>query len=165
MKFWDDAKEVLSATAGLFAVVIVLAAVWVWEPLERIFSSDEVTVYPAKCYEQLKSVENCRRYYSLHRTRYKINEARAEVTYWMPDLEDTGLAQQVARLVDCAIRDARNWTCQYPDGSGTVTVRDGQEKQYNIAGYQVIYVRKHQWWAMDLGYKKILPFGVPDQFD
>jgi hypothetical protein len=102
----------------------------------------------------------------LNRATYRINEARAEVTYWHP-----GLDFEPLKLINCTIRNNRNWTCDYPDGMGSVSMRDGLTKR-NTADKNDgwIYVRKYQWWYLhvasfwDEDGASLGPF-LPEQYD
>jgi hypothetical protein len=79
------------------------------------------------------------------RTTYKLNEAKGEVYY-------DSLGGSVDRLVNCAINNVDNWSCEYPNGSGRVVVIDGlpavsqKEASTDFAG-NIFYVRWWQWWA------------------
>jgi hypothetical protein len=98
-----------------------VAVVFIWAADFKGLWSDELISYPVKCYDDPPSIPDCDKLYTLNRTHYEINKAVNEVSY--VSLNDSVLG--VRKLIRCAILDRENWTCSYPDASGTVQVIDG----------------------------------------
>ena len=150
---------------SVVVLLVVIFFIWVWEPWSEL--TNEVTVYPAMCVVPGPGAPgDCPRYHKLNRITFRINEARAEVTYWLP-----GIDFGPKKLVNCAIRGNRNWICDFPGGSDQMAIRDGLKKRSDQDKQTgSIYVRKYQWWYMHLaGFAGVdgVSFGtlMPDQYD
>lgn len=76
----------------------------------------------------------------MNRTIYKISPFLQTIIYWIPGINETP-----KKLVECVVRDKKNWIGYYPDGSGTVEMRKGKliSKDPNE-----IYVGRYRWWLM-----------------
>jgi hypothetical protein len=119
---------------------------------------DEATLYPVRCIAGQSGP--CELLEPLRRTVYHVQPEASLVVYWSPDSPDGA----PGRLGDCAIVDARNWTCA-GRGGGTVRLRDGLGHRGDFGvDDSVLFVRGYQWHlARLLG--GMAPFGVPRQFD
>jgi hypothetical protein len=79
----------------------------------------------------------------LNRTTYKVNPLMQTIIYWMP-----GIDEMPGKLVDCAVRNRKNWIGYYPDGSGAV----GMHKGKIVTGDpNDIYVGRCYWWLLNFG--------------
>jgi hypothetical protein len=82
----------------------------------------------------------------MNRTTYKVNPLMQTIVYWMPGIDETP-----RKLVDCVVRDKKNWIGYFPDRSGTVEMRKGRI----VTDYpNYIYVGRCHWWLLTFG---ILP--------
>jgi len=74
----------------------------------------------------------------LNRTVYKVNPLLHTIIYWMPSINETP-----RKLVDCVVRDKKNWVGHYPDGSGSVEMRKGKIVSEDP---NEVYIGKYHWW-------------------
>ena len=74
----------------------------------------------------------------LNRTVYKVNPLSHTIIYWMPGIDETP-----RKLVNCVVRDKKNWAGHYPDGSGSVEMRKGK---IVTEGPNEVYIGKYHWW-------------------
>ncbi len=95
----------------------------------------EIGSYPAK-----KMPDNS--LMPLNRTIYKISPMSDTIVYWTP-----GIAGTPQKLVNCAIRNKKNWVGYYPDGSGPVEMRKGKEVADDNYPDE-IYIGKYHWWLL-----------------
>jgi len=119
---------------------------------------DEVTVYPARCIGPAAD-GNCRQLIPLSRTVYSVRPDTGDVVYWSRDIADAS----PAKLGDCAIHDAANWTC--PRASSLLRMREGVGNRGDFgldAG--VVFVRWWHWHVARLSNGYALPL-VPRQFE
>ncbi|MCX5637391.1 MAG: hypothetical protein NTX52_06830 [Planctomycetota bacterium] len=79
----------------------------------------------------------------LNRTVYKVNPMLHTIIYWMPGIDETP-----RKLVDCVVRDKKNWIGYYPDGSGSVEMRKGK---IVTGGPNEVYIGKYHWWLRHFG--------------
>ena len=95
-------------------------------------------------------------------TVYRINPQTQTVIYWQlfdPAASADSHFNAPERLVNCAIRDAQNWKCDYPDASGTVAIVNGKYSAVNTAGHDpakdahIRYVSQREWEAIDAAWK------------
>jgi len=95
---------ILTLVAGVY-IVIVVAAVIDWG-----FVKSEITNYPLQCRESVRAgaCENIE--YGLRKITYKVMPDRQEVMHWVQGFP-------VERLTKCAVRDRKNWSCTFNDGS------------------------------------------------
>jgi len=101
----------------------------------------EVTVYPVATIEG-------RGLYPLNRSVYKVFPERQEVIYWMPGVNDIP-----SRLGNCVVRNRLNWTCEYSDGSGKLTMIDGrfrEEPPIRALGSDAKYVSWWRWYLLHI---------------
>lgn len=79
----------------------------------------------------------------LNRTTYKVNPLMQTIIYWTPSI-----CEMPGKLVDCVVRNRKNWIGHYPDGSGTV----GMHKGKIVTGDpNDIYVGCCHWWLLTFG--------------
>jgi len=76
----------------------------------------------------------------LNRTIYKVNPLMQTIIYWMPGIDETP-----RKLVNCAIRNRKNWVGYYLDGSGAVKMRKGK---FVTDDPNDIYVGRCRWWLL-----------------
>ncbi len=123
---------------------------------------DEATLYPVRCLAAPGSSQGaaCAAIEPLRRTIYRVQPETGFVIYWSPDAPDS----VPSRLTDCAVIDARNWTCA-GRGGGAVRFRDGLGHRGDFGVDQSVYfVRGYQWHIARVA-GGVAPFGVPRQFD
>ncbi len=126
--------------------------------------SKEITAYKASCATYDATERKFVRCYTLRTTNYRVVPERGEVVYWADE------QIELNKLVNCAIRDSKNWTCTYHDGSGPVVARDGLLPAYLTGARPTISLRRYQWWYLRLAIlftDKLPNLGalyVPDQF-
>lgn len=92
------------------------------------FIRGDITAYTVECKHPVNISTNykCNNpEYTLRYTRYKVNVKRQEVVGWIEGFDPT-------RYKDCAIRNRRNWTCTYNDGSGTFGFNGGNYFDYGL---------------------------------
>ncbi len=78
----------------------------------------------------------------LNRTVYKVNPLLHTIIYWMP-----GIVETPRKLVDCVVRNKKNWIGRYPDGSGFVEMRKGK---IITEDPNEVYIGKYHWWLRHL---------------
>lgn len=140
----------MKAIGAIVIIVIGLFLFFDWG-----FLRGEVTVYPAMCSGSEKPVEDCD-LIPWVRTTYRVDYAHNEVIFYWAE----GPNADHGKLVKCVIRDRRNWSCDYRDGSGPVHVRDGLMAPYDL---RKVFLRRWQWYLLNLGISP--PFGIPEQVD
>lgn len=79
----------------------------------------------------------------LNRTIYKVNPLMQTIIYWMP-----GIYETPHKLVDCAVRNKKNWIGYYADGSGAVEMRKGRIVTDDPND---IHMGRCHWWLMHFG--------------
>ncbi len=140
-----------------FVAILIFAAVW-WGLDWRLYDDGEVTTYPASCIDRKEAINSCA-LMTLNRATYKLDRDHNEVIYWH---ENPILRDNFRKLTRCIIRDRRNWSCQFQDGSGVVHVRDGLEPVNRPSD---AYLRKWQWHLVDIFGPMRLGELIPDQLD
>lgn len=98
---------------------------------------NEITVYPILETKEYGSIP-------LNRTVYKVFPETQIVIYWSPGVEE---APQ--RLKKCVVRNRQNWQCEYPDGSGMLTMSDGNFKESAFVG-NAKYVSWWKWYMIQI---------------
>ncbi len=134
----------LEYIAGLLAFLVAFLVVGFW--FDSFSPNQEVFVYPVVC-EGQESIWQCHKsIHTLGRTGYKVYPEQQRVVYWDEEKNDGPLP-----LVACVVRDKDNWTCQYPDGSGTLKMIDGD---FAIsAESQITYIDSWRYWFIRLARK------------
>ena len=93
------------------------------------------------------SVNECRKIsFPLNRQTFEIDKKNQRVISWFDD-------GSPIRTNDCAIRDRRNWSCTYDDGSGSFGFNSGiawSSDQFE-KGNHVFYVSRWMYYAKTLG--------------
>ena len=79
----------------------------------------------------------------LNRTVYKVNPAEQTIIYWAP-----GIYEVPNKLVNCIVRDRKNWVGEYLDGSGKVMMENGREVSDQEG---IIYIGRIRWQLMEWG--------------
>ena len=99
-------------------------------------SDSEITVYPV--------MTNDGKLIPLNRTTFKVSIARQDVIYWEPDFK-----LPPRRLRNCVVVDRKNWTGEYLDGSGKLSMVDGEF--YGEPSYTgTFYVKWWRWWFITI---------------
>lgn len=117
------------------------------------YDGEEITVYPISCSKPYIHSTCPDLLIPLNRTTNRVFVEKQNVIYWMPDFNDN----PPSRLEKCAVRDVRNWSCEYPDSSGKVSMASGHliEEQSNADNMsslpQVQYVSQIEWWRLQFG--------------
>lgn len=96
----------------------------------------EVTVYPVTTAPDGRPLP-------LNPSVYRIDVQNQSVITWTPAVNEAP-----RRLVKCAVRDAYNWSCEYPDASGTVEMQAGAYRTDGRSGMTAStlrYVTKREW--------------------
>lgn len=132
-------RSVLISTAWLAAFVAV------WLAFDPSTFTGEVMVYRAWCPRALTNVDTCPDdEKSANRITYKASSETQSVVYWVK-----GAAP--SRLTKCAVRDARNWSCNESSPSAVEMV-DGKLTAAWMAADSLYQVPKYQWywlWLQD----------------
>ena len=76
----------------------------------------------------------------LNRTIYKVNPLMHTIVYWMPGIDETP-----HKLVNCVVRDKKNWVGYYLDGSGAVKMHKGKIVTDDP---NESYVGRCRWWLL-----------------
>lgn len=93
----------------------------------------QIVSYPAR-------KQSDQRLLILNRTVYKVNPLLHTIIYWMPGIDGTP-----CKLVDCVVRDKKNWVGHYPDGSGSVEMRKGKNVSEDP---NIVYIGMCHWWLL-----------------
>jgi hypothetical protein len=102
----------------------------------NLLSDSEITVYPVMTADG--------KLIPLNRTTFKVSIARQDVIYWRPDFE-----LPPRRLRNCVVVDRKNWTGEYSDGSGKLSMVKG--KFHVEASYPgIFYVKGWRWWFITI---------------
>ncbi|MFC1764084.1 hypothetical protein ACFL6U_18670 [Planctomycetota bacterium] len=124
-------RRTVTFFAFLTGVLIVLA----WHMISVILPST-IGSYPAQKLENgdLRP---------LNRTIYKVNPFTQTVIYWKPGVNETP-----KRLVDCVVRNKKNWIGYFPGGSGPVQMLKGTRVRYTNDPDNIVYVDDLRWWLL-----------------
>jgi hypothetical protein len=102
----------------------------------NLLSDSEITVYPVGTYDG--------KLIFLNRTTFKVSVARQDIISWSPDVKFPP-----SRLRNCVVVDRKNWTGEYSDGSGELSMVDG--KFYEEPSYpDTFYVKGWRWWFITI---------------
>ncbi len=127
------AVENLGAGLGIaFFAAVVIFCFGVWP---AIFGG-QIGDYPAQRLEDGILMP-------LNRTIYEVNPLMQTIIYWMPSIHETP-----RKLVNCAVRDRKNWIGYYSDGSGAVEMRKGR---IVTGDPNEIYIGRCRWWLLHVG--------------
>ena len=116
---------------------IVLGGLFIW----FFFLYPEITSKKIGGYPVKKQADGT--LIPLKRTIYKVHPFMQTIIYWMPGIDETP-----KKLVNCVIRDKKNWVGWYPDGSGIVEMKKGK---IVTGDPNEAYVGRWRWWALELG--------------
>lgn len=105
--------KIVGIAVGIYIVILGFSFI------DWGFLRGEITEYPIQCNEIIapnvcKNIEFAQR-----KTTYKVDYDKQKVFY-----QTEGFS--VEELSDCAIRDRKNWSCKYPDGSAQLGFTDGK---------------------------------------
>lgn len=113
----------------IFIAAVVFFRIFIWADI----SSKQIGSYPAQRLADGTVI-------TLNRTIYKVNPLVQTVIYWMPDFDEPPRS-----LVNCTVRDKKNWVGSYYDGLGTVEMRKGRIVSDDP---NFIYVGRLHWWLL-----------------
>lgn len=105
-----------SYVAGLIIVLLLLFAFIKF--IDWGFFKSEITAYPVQCKHTVELNQCEQPEYTLRKTTYKVSSDRQEVLYWTEDFD-------TQKLTNCAVRDKKNWSCEYNDKSSKFGFTDG----------------------------------------
>jgi len=138
-KVGDVVRGIAAVLMGIYFVTLAFA-VFDWG-----FLKGEITAYPIHC-EELTGTGGCKKVgFTLRTTTYKPYAESQEVVYWVEGFPPEKLTQ-------CAIRDTRNWSCKYNDGSAQFGFTGGRYWEITLIpgvtddfGKKTIYVSRWHW--------------------
>lgn len=122
-------KQIVETIVAVFFAAILIFWFFVWP---AIFPTP-IGSYPVQRQEDGTLIP-------LNRTIYKVNPLMQTIIYWMP-----GIDESPKRLIGCAVRDKKNWSGYYPDGSDTVKMCKGKIATVDP---NEIYVGRYHWWLL-----------------
>ncbi len=122
-------KKAVESVGGILIGIILICWFIVWP---EIFPT-EIGSYPAMRAEDGNLIP-------LNRIIYKVNPLMQTIIYWMPGVQETP-----QKLVNCAVRDRKNWIGYYTDDSGAVEMRKGRIVTDDPND---IYVGRYRWWLL-----------------
>ena len=122
-----DSKEVVESIVAVFLSLIFIFFFFVWPAI----LPSQIGSYPAQKHPDQSLMP-------LNRTVYKVNPLLHTIIYWMPGIDETP-----HKLVNCVVRDKKNWVGHYPDGSGSVEMRKGKIATEDP---NEVYIGKYHWW-------------------
>lgn len=132
MESRENTKRITQAVEGV-GVVFIAAVLFFWMFGWADISSKQIGSYPTQRLADGTVIP-------LNRTIYKVNPFVHTVIYWMPDIDETPRS-----LVNCTVRDKKNWVGSYYDGSGTVEMRKGRIVTDDP---NITYVGRSHWWLL-----------------
>ena len=128
--------------------LVLIAVIWAFS--EHLPFRGEVTVYYAFCAGGLKQGKCDTKEETSNTTTFKAMPEEQTVTYWYGD-------ERPKQLQKCAVRDARNWSCQLETMTGPTKwqmvngeFRETPFTQFTAPYYQV---SKSYWWMLWLAEK------------
>ncbi len=74
------------------------------------------------------------------KTIYRVSPYTQTVIYWYPDIDESP-----RRLIDCTVRDVKNWTGTFADGSGTIVMVKGK---IALKDSDIICLSPMDWWRL-----------------
>jgi len=124
-----------------FWVLVLVLLVFQWGPIGERYR-DEVTVYPTT--RQKEGL------FPANRQTFKVFPATQTVVSWFPGIDE--VPRTVGR---CSVRDRLNWTCEFTDGSGILTMSDGTFSERTPAPIlsavgPFVYIGRLNWWYCSL---------------
>lgn len=105
------------ALSYITGTIILILAIYV---IDWGFLKFEISHYPVLCSVELESGDCKGEKTPLNRSIYRVSRWRQDVTYWYP-----GTNFPIERLTDCAIKNRKNWSCQFDDKSGRIGFSGG----------------------------------------
>ena len=134
---------------GTYLIFIVFC-VAVWLCTESVPFRSEVTVYSGWCSEARQNSKCKAKEEAANPTTYKAIVDQQTVVYWIGDGEPS-------KMTPCAVRDAKNWSCQVGSGSNwfpdaKTAMVDGALIKSGGGGFDGLFyqVPKWRWWWLKL---------------
>jgi hypothetical protein len=121
------AKVKSSNSGAIFLILILFFFFLVWPDI----LPSQIGSYPTQRQPDQSLIP-------LNRTIYKVNPLLHTIIYWMPGIDETP-----RKLVDCVVRDRKNWIGYYSDYSGFVEMRKGKIVTDDP---NEVYIGKYHWW-------------------
>jgi len=120
-------KQTVEEVGAILIVILIFFYFFIWPEV----LPSQIGSYPAQ-----KQLDQS--LMPLNRTIYKVNPLLHTIIYWMPRIYETP-----HKLVNCVVRDKKNWVGHYPDGSGFVEMRKGKIVTEDP---NEVYIGKYHWW-------------------
>ena len=120
-------------------VTLAIAGLAVWLSFDNIPFSSEIVVYQGWCPTARTGTGVCQAgEQSGNPIAYKAYPETQSVIYWFKD-------EAPSRMTNCAVRDAKNWSCNQGEGYSTAMV-DGRLSETSKLGVLFYQVPKYRWY-------------------
>ena len=120
-------------------ITLIIAAAAMWLLFDNPPFASEIMVYQGWCSTPISDAKACRgNEESANPVTYKALSDNQTVIYWFE-----GRAPD--RLTNCAVRDAKNWSCGQGEGFSTTMIegRISETSKFGVIFYQV---PKYRWY-------------------
>ena len=118
---------------------MIATCIGVWLTFDNAPFTSEIMVYQGWCPSARTDVGTCQSGEEAgNPVTYKASQETQSVVYWFKD-------QVPSRLTGCAVRDAKNWSCQRGGGYATAMV-DGRLSETSKLGVMFYQVPKYKWY-------------------
>jgi len=124
--------------------VLIAVALGAWLSFDNIPFANEVVVYQGWCPTTRTEAGVCKAgEESVNPITYKASQATQSVVYWFKD-------QAPTHMTNCAVRDAKNWSCNQGEGLYSTVMIDGKLSQTSTSRFGVVspfyQVSKFRWY-------------------
>lgn len=130
-------QRIMNRIIALIALIAVGLGAWL--TFDNNPFTNEIVVYQAWCPTPRTGAGVCQSgEESANPIMYKAYPETQSVVYWFKN-------HAPSRMTNCAVRDARNWSCGQGEGYATAMV-DGRLVQTSKNGLMFYQVPKHKWY-------------------
>jgi hypothetical protein len=137
-------QEVTKQATAWFAFVAVCLGVWL--TFDNVPFANEIVVYQGWCPKPRTDAGMCQAgEESANPVTYKASLEMQSVVYWFKD-------QAPSHMTNCAVRDAKNWSCNQGEGYSNAMV-DGRLSETSKLSQMFYQVPKYKWYWLWLNTK------------
>jgi hypothetical protein len=120
-------------------VTLIAIGMGIWITFDNIPFASEIVVYQGWCPTAKTQAGVCQTgEESGNPITYKASQETQSVVYWFNN-------QAPSRMTNCAVRDAKNWSCNQGEEYSTAMV-DGKLSEINKLGVMYYQVPKYRWY-------------------
>jgi hypothetical protein len=119
--------------------VLITIGLGLWLTFDNVLFASEIVVYQGWCPTARTEAGTCPAgEQSANSVTFKASQDTQSVVYWFKN-------QAPSRMTKCAVRDARNWSCDQSEGYLSAMV-DGSISETSSLGSMFYQVPKYKWY-------------------